>query len=212
MKTEFQAKFLQSLLKKRESEGFTLIELLVVIIIIGILSAIALPSFLNQANKAKQSEAKTYVGSMNRAQQAYYLENDTFAANGVTAGATVTSITQAITALGLGIKQNTQYYNYSIVTAALIDRPSGTVTLKASSLVTNQARPATASASSLKAYVGGVTIGTQAGTGEATTLGVLCEAKKAPIETGGDLGAQEIVYADIVSNPPACTGEYKQLK
>jgi type II secretory pathway pseudopilin PulG len=31
---------------------------LVVIIIIGILSAIALPAFLNQANKAKQSEAK----------------------------------------------------------------------------------------------------------------------------------------------------------
>jgi type II secretory pathway pseudopilin PulG len=55
-----------------------LIELLVVIIIIGILAAIALPSFLNQANKAKQSEAKTYVGSMNRGQQAYFLENDTF--------------------------------------------------------------------------------------------------------------------------------------
>src|SRR6478672_5882657 len=78
MKTEFQARFLQHLTQKKQEEGFTLIELLVVIIIIGILSAIALPSFLNQANKAKQSEAKQNVGSMNRAQQAYYLENSTF--------------------------------------------------------------------------------------------------------------------------------------
>jgi type IV pilus assembly protein PilA len=52
---------------------------MVVIIIIGILAAIALPSFLNQANKARQSEAQTYIGAMNRAQQAYYLENRTFA-------------------------------------------------------------------------------------------------------------------------------------
>jgi prepilin-type N-terminal cleavage/methylation domain-containing protein len=63
---------------RKNDRGFTLIELLVVIIIIGILAAIALPSFLNQANKARQSEAQTYIGAMNRAQQAYYLENREF--------------------------------------------------------------------------------------------------------------------------------------
>lgn len=59
--------------------GFTLIELLVVVAIAGILSAIALPSFLNQASKARHAEARTYVGAINRAQQAYFLEKGAFA-------------------------------------------------------------------------------------------------------------------------------------
>jgi type IV pilus assembly protein PilA len=79
MKSEFKAKLLQHVLGKQNSEkGFTLIELLVVIIIIGILAAIALPSFLNQSNKAKQGEAKTYVSSANKGQQAYFTEKGTF--------------------------------------------------------------------------------------------------------------------------------------
>ncbi|MEH2414955.1 type IV pilin-like G/H family protein [Nostoc sp.] len=148
MKTELKAKFLQHILaKKKGEEGFTLIELLVVIIIIGILSAIALPSFLNQANKAKQSEAKTYIGSMNRAQQAYYLENTAFGSS--------------ITALAIGIKTQTENYTYKIDTSAI-----------ATQVGNNGASLKTA----LKSYAGNVVLSVlQNASSDASTLAILCE-------------------------------------
>ncbi|MDJ0733967.1 MAG: type IV pilin-like G/H family protein [Nostocaceae cyanobacterium] len=130
MKTELKAKFLNHILnKKKENEGFTLIELLVVIIIIGILSAIALPSFLNQAAKAKQSEAKTYVGSVNRAQQSYRIENSSFAGT--------------IDDLQIGIPTDSPHYTYAL-TAADVNTTAITATAK--------------DFASLKGFSGGVTI------------------------------------------------------
>ena len=55
----------------RDERAFTLIELLVVILIIGILAAIAIPSFLNQKSKASDAAAKELAHSMQVATETY---------------------------------------------------------------------------------------------------------------------------------------------
>lgn len=66
-------------LRERE-EGFTLIELLVVIIIIGILAAIAIPTFLNQREKGWEAAAKSALKAAAVAQESWFTENDSYTA------------------------------------------------------------------------------------------------------------------------------------
>jgi prepilin-type N-terminal cleavage/methylation domain-containing protein len=59
-------------------QGFTLIELLVVIIIIGILLAIAVPSYLGFRDRANKSAAQANVRSAVPAVEAFYADNGTY--------------------------------------------------------------------------------------------------------------------------------------
>ena len=64
--------------RMNDERGFTLIELLVVILIIGILAAIAIPSFLSQKDKAGDASAKSYVRNMQTAEETFFTDNNTY--------------------------------------------------------------------------------------------------------------------------------------
>lgn len=61
---------------KIDKRGFTLLELLVVIIILGILSSIALPQYIQTLEKARSGEALVNVGSIRQSLDRYWYQNN----------------------------------------------------------------------------------------------------------------------------------------
>jgi type IV pilus assembly protein PilA len=77
----------------REDEGFTLIELMVVVLIIAILLAIAIPTFLGARNTANARSAQSNLRNALTAEQSYWTNNQTFDTTGTGVATFETALT-----------------------------------------------------------------------------------------------------------------------
>jgi len=117
--------------KQHWNKGFTLIELLVVIIIISVLSAVALPNFIKQVGKARETEAKNFLGTVTYAQQSYHFEKQVFA--------------DRVSRLGVDI--NSEYYTFPNPTTA------------SNSIALHQAQPIDSANDQVRSYAVGIYYG-----------------------------------------------------
>ena len=101
-----------------------------------------------QTIQARQIAARNYIGSMNRAQQAYFIENN--------------RLTSKLNDLGIGIKPETENYSYSI-------------RMLSPTLIQNIAVP---KRDKLKSYMGIVYVFQSKENNETLTMGVMCESRQ----------------------------------
>lgn len=73
-------------MKTLQQRGVTLVELMIVVVVIGILTVIAVPSYREQVNKGNRAETRALMYEVLQKQERFFSDNGTFTTNLVTLG------------------------------------------------------------------------------------------------------------------------------
>ena len=67
-------------MKMHKNRGFTLIELMIVVAVVGILGAVAYPSYLDSVLKGRRAQARTAIAELMQQQERYMTQQNTYLA------------------------------------------------------------------------------------------------------------------------------------
>lgn len=101
---------MNNLKNKKSVKGFTLIEVMIVVGILGIISAIALPSYIEYVKKGKRTDAKVELLRIAQLQESYFVQNLSYAKD----------LTTGAGGLGLGATVKSEQEQYTMTISTLL--------------------------------------------------------------------------------------------
>ena len=84
--------FRTSKLSHKRVTGFTLVELMIVVAIVGILAAIAYPSYIDSVRKGNRAEGRAAITNLLQQQERFFTQNNTYVAFDTAADATAANM------------------------------------------------------------------------------------------------------------------------